>query len=74
MAVEINPKTQQYLGRKVRELRERKNLVQEDVAKAIGISTTFYAGIERGEENPTLSVLESICKVFKVKVSDILPF
>lgn len=74
MAVEANPKTQQHLGRNVREIRERKNLVQEEVAKAVGISTTFYAGIERGEENPTLSVLEKICKVLKTKSSDILPF
>lgn len=74
MKVERNPKTQQYMGRKLREARERKNLLQEEIASAAGISITYYAGIERGEENPTLAVIENLCKVLKVKASDILPF
>lgn len=74
MTVTTNPKSHQEFGKKLREIRERKNLYQEDVAKAVGISATYYAGIERGEENPTFSVLEEICKVLKVKSSEILPF
>lgn len=74
MTVEVNPKTQQHTGRKLREVRERKNLLQEEVARAVGISVTYYAGIERGEENPTLAVIESICKTLKIKSSEILPF
>jgi len=49
-------------------------LSQEDVAKMSGISTTYYAGIERGEENPTIAVIEYICKTLRVKSSEILPF
>lgn len=74
MIVPSNTQSQQSMGRKLREIRERKNLLQEQVAKSIGISITYYAGIERGEENPTFAVLESICKVLRVKSSDILPF
>lgn len=74
MKVEVSTKTQQQLGRNLREIRERKHLLQEDVANAVGISVTYYAGIERGEENPTLAVLESLCKALKVKSFDILPF
>jgi transcriptional regulator with XRE-family HTH domain len=74
MTIEVSAKTQHQLGRNLREIRERKNLLQEDVARAVGISITYYAGIERGEENPTLAVLENICKALKVKSSDILPF
>jgi len=43
------------------------------VAKMSKISTTYYAGIERGEENPTFSVIENICKALKIKSSEILP-
>ena len=46
----------------------------EEVAKNIGISVTYYAGIERGEENPTYAVLEGICKVLRIKSSEILPY
>jgi len=74
MTVEVNSKTQQHMGRKLREARERKNLVQEEVANAVGISITYYASIERGEENPTIAVIEGICRALKIKSSDILPF
>lgn len=74
MTVEINPKTRQQIGRKFRETRERRNMVQEEVAKMVGISITYYASIERGEENPTIAVIEGICKVLKIKSSKILPF
>ena len=71
---EPNPKTQQYIGRKIREARERKNLIQQEMADEVGISVTYYAGIERGEENPSITIIEIICKVLKIKATDILPF
>lgn len=66
--------SQQKFGRNLREIREQKKLSQEDVANAIGISVTYYAGIERGEENPTFAVIRHICKALKINSSDILPF
>ena len=74
MTVKINKTTQQYIGKKLRDLREDKKLSQENVADAVGISNTYYAGIERGEENPTVAVIEELCKLYKIKSSDILPF
>ncbi len=74
MTLEANLKTQQHIGKKLREMRERKNLSQGEVASASEISLYYYGGIERGEENPTITVLENICKVLKIKSSDILPF
>lgn len=67
-------KTQQEFGKNIRVIRKRKGLLQEEVAKDSKISVTYYAGIERGEENPTLAVLESLCKTLKIKSSEILPF
>jgi len=74
MTAEINPKDQQSLGKKLKEIRERANLSQEEAANLSGISITYYAGIERGEENPTFAVLGSICRALKIKSSEILPF
>ena len=70
----INTKGHQKSGQKLREIRERKNLSQKDVADLAKMSVTYYAGIERGEENPTVAVLEQICKVLHIKSSQILPF
>lgn len=67
-------KSQQKFGSNLREVRMQKKLSQDEVAKAIGISVTYYAGIERGEENPTFAVIENLCKALKVKSSDGLPF
>ncbi len=69
-----NQRSQLAFGKNLREERDRKNLSQEDVAQKAGISVTYYAGIERGEENPTFAVLEQICKALRVKSSQVLPF
>lgn len=67
-------KSQKSFGKNLRTVREGKGLSQEEAAKLSNISTTHYAGIERGEENPTFSVIENICKALKVKSSEVLPF
>lgn len=69
-----NEKNQLRFGKNLREVREQMGLSQEEVAKISQISITHYAGIERGEENPTFSVIESICKTLKIKSSQVLPF
>ncbi len=74
MPVPPNLKTQQYLGRKLRELREQKGKTQLEVADSIGIDISYYAGIERGEENPSLATLEALCRLFRVRSSQILSF
>lgn len=74
MTANPNEKSQKEFGKNLREAREKNGLSQEEVAKLSKISTTHYAGIERGEENPTFSVIESICKALKVKSSQVLPF
>jgi transcriptional regulator with XRE-family HTH domain len=68
-----NKKSQQEFGKNIRKIREQKGFSQEEVAKMSKISTTHYAGIERGEENPTFSVIENICKALKIKSSAVLP-
>lgn len=45
------------IGRKIRELRKARALSQEGLAHDAGIAMRYLAGIERGEENPSLSVL-----------------
>lgn len=74
MVLQLSQKSLLQLSRKLREVRLERKMSQEDVANKSGISTTYYAGIERGEENPTMAVLENICKALKIKSSEILPF
>lgn len=74
MSPTANTKSQQKFGENLRQVRMKKSMSQEDAAEAAGISVTHYAGIERGEENPTFAVIENICKALKVKSVQILPF
>lgn len=70
----MSKETLDTIGRKMREAREKQHLTQSDVAEKAGLSTNHYAQIERGEANPTVEALESICKALKLKSSKILPF
>lgn len=62
------------IGKNLREVREAKRLTQADVAQKAGISTNYYARIERGEVAISVEVLEQLIKALGVKSANILPF
>lgn len=66
--------SQKEAGKKIRRARLNLDLTQVQVAERAKVSIGHYSGIERGEENPTYEVLESIAKVLKVKAKDIMAF
>ena len=45
------------LGRRLKALRKRAALTQEQLAERAGINSKYISGIERGRENPTLGTL-----------------
>jgi transcriptional regulator with XRE-family HTH domain len=55
------------IGEKIKEVREARHFSQEAVAKALGLSVTSYAKIERNEVEVTVNRLEQIAEVLKVK-------
>jgi len=59
-------------GRRVRSLRVSKGWSQEDFANRIGIHRTYVGGIERGERNPTLTMIARIAKALSVQPSELL--
>ena len=62
------------IGKNLKRLRKEKNITQVQLAQKAGISSNYYARIERDEENPSLEVLKEISKALKVKSSEILDF
>ena len=56
---------------KLKEVREKKKMTQEQLAKKVGIARTTYTNIELGTKNPSLDVAIRIKKVLKVKDDDI---
>ncbi len=53
------------------ELRESSQLTQEDMAKMLGISRSFYGHIETGIRNPSYGLARKIADVFDVSVEEI---
>ena len=57
---------------RLREQRTEKQLKQKDVADALGLSVTCYAGYEQGYREPDFATLIKICKYFSVSADYLL--
>ncbi len=62
------------LGYKIKKLRELKNLTQEHVAGAIGITQGAYSRMEVGESEITYTKLEKIADALGMKPEEIITF
>ena len=60
------------IGKKIRQLRKKKNISQEQLAEQIWISTTHMSHIETGTTKLSLPVLVDIANVLSVGVDEIL--
>lgn len=61
------------LGKRIRELRERKGFSQESFAYEVGLDRTYMGGIERGERNIAALNLMRIAKTLKIEVGELFP-
>lgn len=58
---------------KIKELRKQKGFTQEALAKKAGISSNYFAKIERGTINTSVEKANKIAKALGVAVSEIFP-
>lgn len=56
---------------KLKTLRKSKNLTQQDVAKALNITRSFYGMIENGDRSPTLKLGIEISHFFDKSVEEL---
>ncbi len=59
------------LGQRLKELRQKTSLSQEDFANSIDMDRTYYASIESGKRNVSLINLEKLAKGFKISLSEL---
>ncbi|HUQ85073.1 MAG TPA: helix-turn-helix transcriptional regulator [Candidatus Limnocylindrales bacterium] len=64
-------KSRKELGDKLRIAREKLDFTQADVAEKTNITVNYYAMIERGEVNPSLSKVRKLLIVLKINPSKI---
>lgn len=60
------------VARNVKAIREEKQLTLEAAAEATGVSRSMLAQIEKGDVNPTISVLWKIANGFKLSFSTLI--
>lgn len=70
---ENNTKLRLAIGANLQKARKTKRYTQEEVAKGAGLTTNYYAMLERGESIASLETLYTIFNVLEVKASEILP-
>ena len=59
---------------RIKELRARYNLTQEDLAKKVGVRRETIVFLEKGKYNPSLKLAHDIAKVLKSKIEDVFVF
>ena len=60
------------IGLNIRDLREEKNITQQDLAAACNFEKSNMSRIEAGRTNLTIGTLLKICEVLKIKLKEIV--
>lgn len=59
---------------RIKELRARYNLTQEDLAKKVGVRRETIVFLEKGKYNPSLQLAHDISKALKAKIDELFIF
>ena len=59
------------LNNRLKELRARLNINQQELGKLVGVSRQTISLIERGDYNPSIVLALNIAKVFNVSVEEV---
>ncbi len=59
---------------RIKELRARYNLTQEDLAQKVGVRRETILYLEKGKYNPSLKLAYEISKVLKTTIDDLFIF
>lgn len=59
---------------RLKEFRNSKNLNQQELGSLVGVSRQTISLIERGDYNPSITLVLKIAKVFEVSVEDIFTY
>lgn len=70
MPYEISSRLHKTFVANVIARRKDLDMTQTEVAKRMGTSQSAYAQIELGRCNPTLDMMERVCKALKMNVVD----
>lgn len=61
----------QALARRIRSLREREGMTQEDFAQKSGISVSYASLLERGERSPSYETLVQVAAALEISLAEL---
>ena len=59
---------------RIKELRAKYNLTQEDLARQVGVRRETIVFLEKGKYNPSLKLAYDIARILKVKIEELFIF
>lgn len=59
---------------RIKELRARYNLTQEELAKKVGVRRETIVFLERGKYNPSLKLAHDVAKVLETTIEELFIF
>jgi putative transcriptional regulator len=59
------------INTRIKELRARYNLTQDELADEVGVTRQTLLYLEKGKYNPSLVLAAKIAKVFECKIEDV---
>lgn len=62
------------MNNRIKELRARYNLTQEDLAKKVNVRRETIVFLEKNKYNPSLKLAYDISKIFESKIEDVFLF
>lgn len=58
------------VGKKIKDLRQERNLSQYKLAEKADVSQSFLSALEAGKKSPTVETLEKICRALGISLSE----
>lgn len=63
--------THKKFGERIKELREERDMSQEDLAFKVGVDRSYMGFVERGERNPTLDKIDKIARALNITLQEL---
>jgi putative transcriptional regulator len=74
MVLRQNRRAMTTMRTRIKELRARYNLTQEELAKKVGVRRETILFIEKGRYNPSLKLAHDIAKALQTTIDDLFIF
>lgn len=74
MATKKITKKDLLLAKRIKKLRRKADLTQEELAGKTNLSVTFIGLLETAKRKPSLKTIQKIASAVRVKAKDLLPY